>query len=175
MQTVKTLVRLGRCPGWSESSLGAQAILVLSCAVSVISLLGKIQCSYLPALIIVLQEYNSSLQQKSIWLIRAVAGQRSSPESCFANKTRMFFRAKIKKRRITGPYYTDSFSKSMTFIHQYRSNFGEVDVAPAKNDKVNKLEKWQKLTAGLNPNHMHIFKPWKKRCAKLHKDRHETV
>ena len=50
--------------------------------------------------------------------IRAVAGQRSSPESCFANKTKMSFRAKIKKRQITGPYYTDSFSKSMTFIHQ---------------------------------------------------------
>ena len=33
--------------------------------------------------------------------------------------------------------------------------------------KVNKLEKWQKLTAGLNPNHKHIFKPWKNRCAKL--------
>ena len=31
-----------------------------------------------------------------------------------------------------------------------------------KIDKVNKVEKWQKLTAGLNPNHMHIFKPWKK-------------
>ena len=24
------------------------------------------------------------------------------------------------------------------------------------------MEKWQKLAAGLNPNHMHIFKPWKK-------------
>ena len=33
-----------------------------------------------------------------------------------------------------------------------------------KNEKwqSNKVEKWQKLTAGLNPNHMHIFKPWKK-------------
>ena len=31
----KTLIRLGRCPGWSESSLGAQArLLVLSCCVS---------------------------------------------------------------------------------------------------------------------------------------------
>ena len=50
--------------------------------------------------------------------IRAVAGQCSSPESCFANKTKMFFRANIKKRQITGPYYTDSFSKTMTFIHQ---------------------------------------------------------
>ena len=48
-----------------------------------------------------------------------------------------------------------------------RSNFGEVDVGPAKTDEVNKVEKWQKLTAGLNPNHMHIFKPWKKRCAKF--------
>ena len=46
--------------------------------------------------------------------------------------------------------------------YKYRSNFGEVDVAPAKNDKVKKVEKWQKLTAGLNPNHMHIFRPWKK-------------
>ena len=47
---------------------------------------------------------------------------------------------------------------------KYRSNFGEVDVAPAKNDKVNKVEKWQKLTAELNPNHKHIFEPWKKMC-----------
>ena len=32
MQTVKTLIRLGRCPGWSESLLGAQIILLgLSC------------------------------------------------------------------------------------------------------------------------------------------------
>ena len=31
MQTAKTLIRLGRCPGWSESSLGAHAtLLVLS-------------------------------------------------------------------------------------------------------------------------------------------------
>ena len=28
--------------------------------------------------------------------------------------------------------------------------------------KNEKITKWQKLTAGLNPNHMHIFKPWKK-------------
>ena len=47
--------------------------------------------------------------------------------------------------------------------YKNRSSFGEVDVAPAKNDKVNKVEKWQKLTAGLNPNQMHIFKPWKKK------------
>ena len=53
----------------------------------------------------------------------------------------------------------------------YKWNFGEVDVAPAKNDKVNKVEKWQKLTAGLNSNHMHIFKPRKKKdvqsCIKI--------
>ena len=33
MRTAKTLIRLGGCPGWSESSLGALVILlVLSCA-----------------------------------------------------------------------------------------------------------------------------------------------
>ena len=49
---------------------------------------------------------------------------------------------------------------------QYRSNFGEADITPAKNWKLRKLTKWkwQKLTAGLNPNHMHIFKSWKKMC-----------
>ena len=31
MQTAKTLIRLGRCPGWSESSLGKLILLVLSC------------------------------------------------------------------------------------------------------------------------------------------------
>ena len=66
--------------------------------------------------------------------IRSVAGQRSSPESGFANKTTTFFRAKNRKREITGPwnighcdlnlfwgrrsYYTDPFSKSTTFVHQ---------------------------------------------------------
>ena len=33
MQTAKALIRLGGCPGWSKSSLGAQVILlVLSCS-----------------------------------------------------------------------------------------------------------------------------------------------
>ena len=35
-------------------------------------------------------------------VIRAVVGQRSSPESGFANTTKMFFRAKHKRRKITG-------------------------------------------------------------------------
>ena len=40
MRTAKTLIRLGRCPGCSESSLGAQVILlVLSCG-------GSFQPSY---------------------------------------------------------------------------------------------------------------------------------
>ena len=30
-RTVKTLIRLGGCPGWSESSLAAVTLLVLSC------------------------------------------------------------------------------------------------------------------------------------------------
>ena len=34
---------------------------------------------------------------------RAVAGQRISPELSFANKTKTFFRAKNKRRKITGP------------------------------------------------------------------------
>ena len=56
-------------------------------------------------------------------IIRAVAGQHSSPESGFANKTQMFFRAKNKRREITGPRNIghcdlNLFSKSMTFIHQ---------------------------------------------------------
>ena len=44
-----------------------------------------------------------------------------------------------------------------------------------KMTNLTKWKKWQKLPPGLNPNHMHIFKPWKKRCAKLHKGRHEIV
>ena len=51
-------------------------------------------------------------------------------------------------------------------MEQNRSNFDEVDVASAKTDKVHKVEKSQELSAGLNQNHMHIFKPWKKRCIK---------
>ena len=66
--------------------------------------------------------------------IRAIARQCSSLELSFANKTKVGFRAKHKRRNITGPwnichcdlnlfwgqrlYYTDSFSKNMTFIHQ---------------------------------------------------------
>ena len=61
--------------------------------------------------------------------IRAFAGQHNSPE-----KLKKFFRANKKRRKITWPwnighcdlnlfwgqrpYYTDSFSKSMTFIYQ---------------------------------------------------------
>ena len=42
MRTAKTLIRLGGCPGWSESSLDAQAILlVLSCRGSY---LGRLSC-----------------------------------------------------------------------------------------------------------------------------------
>ena len=58
--------------------------------------------------------------------------------------------------------YIDEVERWPAWLGKNRSNFGEVDVAPAKTDKVNKVEKWQKLTAGSNPNHMHIFKSWKK-------------
>ena len=74
------------------------------------------------------------IKNKKIIKIRAVEGQPSSPESRFASKTKIVFRVSNKRRQITGPwytghcdlnlfwgqrsYYTDSFSKSMTFIHQ---------------------------------------------------------
>ena len=35
-RTAKTLIRLGGCPGWSESSLGAHILLVLSCFSSLV-------------------------------------------------------------------------------------------------------------------------------------------
>ena len=66
-------------------------------------------------------------------------------------------------------------SHTRCFHYFWKSKSPSHNFSPAKNDKVNKLEKWQKLNAGLNPNHMHIFKPWKKRCAKLHKDKPEIV
>ena len=45
MRTTKTLIRLGRCPGWSESSLGAQDILlVLSWCGSYKATTGKWIC-----------------------------------------------------------------------------------------------------------------------------------
>ena len=47
---------------------------------------------------------------------------------------------------------------------KYRSNFDEVDVAPAKNWKITKFTKWQKLIQRLYPNHMHILRPWRKLC-----------
>ena len=49
MQTAKTLIRLGRCPGWSESSLGAQVIfLVLPCGGSFLKQLICISVAYFP-------------------------------------------------------------------------------------------------------------------------------
>ena len=62
-------------------------------------------------------------------LIRAVAGQRSSPELSFANKTKMFFRAKNIRRKITGQWNIGQSDlnlfcgqrhifQSITFIHQ---------------------------------------------------------
>ena len=42
------------------------------------------------------KEKNKKMRKECI--IRAVAGLRSLPESCFANKTKMFFRANIIKK-----------------------------------------------------------------------------
>ena len=46
MRTAETLIRLGGCPGWSESSLGAHAtLLVLSCRGSLRRFYHRILCS----------------------------------------------------------------------------------------------------------------------------------
>ena len=48
---------------------------------------------------------------------------------------------------------------------KYRSNFGEVDVAPEKNDKVNKVEKWQKINCRIKSKpHAHLQTMDKKAC-----------
>ena len=49
------------------------------------------------------QKHNAVYYAATTIVIRAVAGQRSSPESGFANETKMFFRAKNIRREITGP------------------------------------------------------------------------
>ena len=51
-RTAKTLIRLGGCQGWSESSLGTHAILlVLSCcgSTSLLEILEDTHCQYIPA------------------------------------------------------------------------------------------------------------------------------
>ena len=61
--------------------------------------------------------------------------------------------------------------KNSDILEKYRSNFGEVDVAPAKiwNDKVNKVTKINSRIKSKPHAHAH-FKPWKKdvqSCLKL--------
>ena len=154
--TTKVLIRLRSCAGWSLPLLFAYSINRFSHDMAQIMVDSKVE-----------------IYQKVTIL------------STFKNATVLFVcisNILVKRVHIFCPY---SFLSTVQFTcdlhdvgnrkNKNRSNFGEVDVAPAKTDKVNKVEKWQKLTAGLNPNHMHIFRPWKKRCAKLHKDRHEIV
>ena len=65
-RTAKTLIRLGGCPGWSEPSLGAYAILlVLSCAGSFESSLGahvKSKFSQVVAHICIDKVHNSNIK-----------------------------------------------------------------------------------------------------------------
>ena len=39
----------------------------------------------------------------------------------------------------------------------------------SENDKVRKVEKVTKIDEGLHPNHMHIFRPWRKHVQSLKK------
>ena len=84
------------------------------------------------------------------------------------------FEVKMKFLFYTSKWFVTLYiCVSGSIPNKNRSNFGEVDVAPAKTWKMTKLTKWKsdkKITAGLNPNHMHIFKPWKKdvqNCIKI--------
>ena len=53
MRTAKTLIRLGGCPGWSESSLGAHAILlVLSWGGSYVLSHAQITCRFIFAFVL---------------------------------------------------------------------------------------------------------------------------
>ena len=54
--------------------------------------------------ILCLFRLSASLMMTQLKLMRTVAGQRSSPESGFANKTKMFFRAKNKRNHWTVKY-----------------------------------------------------------------------
>ena len=60
-----------------------------------------------------------SLHSQEFLSIRAVAGQHSSPKSCFANKIKIFLSAKIQEGKITGLQY-----RTMRHTHRtmtYRS------------------------------------------------------
>ena len=71
-------------------------------------------------------------------------------------------------------------NKLAIFKHSYlslknRSNFGEVDVAPAKNDKVNKVEKVIKINSRIISKPYAHLQTIMKTCAKFQKDRYKIV
>ena len=49
---------------------------------------------------------DQGLYSQEFLSIRAVAGQHSSPESCFASKIKIFLSAKIQEGKITGLQYS---------------------------------------------------------------------
>ena len=56
-----------------------------------------------------------------------------------------------------------------------RSNLGEVDVAPAKNDKVNKVEKVIKINSRIISKPYAHLQTITKTCAKFQNDRYKIV
>ena len=147
MRTAKTLIRLGGCPGWSESLLGAQVItLVLSCSGSnnnkivnpypynvsriltkfwqtpgCFELLG-LQTKIIQAKMFSLQ--HTQFKRQNLYnTIRGVAEQRSSPELCLTNKTKMHLKQK-NELRITRVWGCSKFSKSVTFTSRLMRVWG---------------------------------------------------
>ena len=72
MRTAKTLIRLGGCPGWSESSLGAHAILlVLSCRGSCFCVLLRfsLKSTYMTTNVWALYKQAINLNESCVWEI----------------------------------------------------------------------------------------------------------
>ena len=78
MRTAKTLIRLGGCPGWSESSLGAHAILLVlswgACSISNIRL--KKCCCFLSRVMIIqylfILQADNECPDHNVWLRRLI-------------------------------------------------------------------------------------------------------
>ena len=71
---------------------------------------------------------------------------------------------RIWGQEMTSIHFHRIWGQKMTSIHFHRI-WGQ---------KMTKFTKWQKMQ-GLYPNHMHIFRPWLKKCAKFQKDWYKIV
>ena len=71
--------------------------------------------------------------------------------------------------------HVQSFKKiGIKLCEELRSSIHFHRICGQKMTKFTKWKKWQKLKQRLYPNHMHIFRPWRKH-AKFQKDRYKIV